>query len=129
MDDRTGLILFAHGSRDEAWREPFEAVLARVRKDHPGPVRLAFLERMVPSLGEAAAELCAEGVGRIVVVPLFLGVGGHVRDDLPRLASALSRELDVGVTVVAPAGGDPGVTAALARYAIDSIPGRGSSGG
>jgi sirohydrochlorin cobaltochelatase len=79
-----GVVLLAHGARDPAWATPFEAVVDRVRDRAPGTrVRLAFLEFMAPTLAEAAAELVAQGCPRIDVVPAFLGMGGHVRRDVP----------------------------------------------
>ncbi len=84
-----GLILFAHGARDPRWAAPFEAIAERVRAARPQAlVRLAYLELMAPSLPEAGAEL-ARQCARVQVLPLFLGAGGHVRQDLPRLLDAL----------------------------------------
>ncbi len=84
-----GLILFAHGARDPRWAAPFEAIAARVSAAQPRAlVRLAFLELMAPTLPEAGAEL-ARQCARVQVLPLFLGAGGHVRQDLPRLVEAL----------------------------------------
>ena len=84
------MVLFAHGARDPRWAEPFEAVAARVRAAAPDcRVALAFLELMAPSLGDAAAGLVGAGATRIDVVPLFLGTGGHLRQDLPPLVDAL----------------------------------------
>jgi sirohydrochlorin cobaltochelatase len=85
-----GLILFAHGARDPRWAAPFEAVAQRVRAARPGAaVRLAYLEFMTPTLGEAGAELAAAGCRSVQVLPMFLGAGGHVRRDLPLLVDAL----------------------------------------
>ncbi len=85
-----GLILFAHGARDPRWAAPFEAVAARLRASHPNvALRLAFLEFMTPSLGEAGAQLAAEGCQAVAVLPMFLGAGGHVRKDLPLLLDAM----------------------------------------
>lgn len=87
-----GLILFAHGARDAAWAAPFEAVAALVRQRQPGwQVRLAFLELMSPSLGEAAAALAQAGCTRVAVRPMFLATGGHVRRDLPPMLEDLRR--------------------------------------
>jgi sirohydrochlorin cobaltochelatase len=84
------LVLFAHGARDPRWAEPFEAVAARVRGAAPGiPVALAFLELMQPSLAHAVAALVGRGATRVDVVPLFLGTGGHLREDLPPLVEGL----------------------------------------
>jgi sirohydrochlorin cobaltochelatase len=86
----SGLILFAHGARDPRWALPFEAVAERVRAAQPGvPVRVAYLDFMTPSLPDAAGELAAAGCSRIEVLPMFLGAGGHVRQDLPRLLQSL----------------------------------------
>ena len=88
---KRGLLLFAHGARDPRWAEPFEAVANRVRGlDATVLVQLAFLEFMPPSLIDAGTALAAAGCGRIDVVPLFLGAGGHVRKDLPALLAELA---------------------------------------
>ena len=84
------LILFAHGARDPRWAEPFAAVVERIRKADPDrPVELAFLELMAPDLPAAVGRLAAAGATRIDVVPLFLGMGGHLRNDLPPLVEAV----------------------------------------
>jgi sirohydrochlorin cobaltochelatase len=86
----SGLILFAHGARDPRWAEPFAAVAGRVRRADPVRlVELAFLELMAPDLAEAARRLAAAGASRIDIVPLFLGMGGHLRDDLPPLVERI----------------------------------------
>jgi sirohydrochlorin cobaltochelatase len=90
----SGLVLFAHGARDPRWAEPFLAIAARIRLADPDrPVELAFLELMEPGLDEAARRLAARGATRIDVVPLFLGMGGHLRQDLPPLVEALRAAL------------------------------------
>jgi sirohydrochlorin cobaltochelatase len=89
MTSQQGLLLFAHGARDPQWARPFEQVAQALKVRHPHvPLRLAFLELMTPSFGEAAASLAEEGCTRIDVLPLFLGAGGHVRRDLPALVEA-----------------------------------------
>lgn len=41
----SALILFAHGSRDPKWAEPFKAIQSLIRAQAPGLiVELAFLE-------------------------------------------------------------------------------------
>jgi len=93
---RTGILLFAHGARDPNWALPFEAVAARLRArtlkhDRQAPeVTLAFLEFMSPDIAAAGDDLAARGCTEVSVVPLFLGAGGHVRKDLPKLLEALS---------------------------------------
>jgi sirohydrochlorin cobaltochelatase len=85
---KEGIALVAHGSRDAQWARPFERIAARLGEKLPAvSVGLAFLEHG-PSLAEVVAALAAKGCGTIRVVPVFLGEGGHVKEDLPRLVSA-----------------------------------------
>lgn len=85
-----GIILFAHGSRDPLWHRPIEAVAARIGAiDTEAAVACAYLELSTPDLAAAAGGLIAQGLSRISIVPLFLGVGKHAREDLPLLLQAL----------------------------------------
>jgi len=115
------VILLAHGARDASWATPFEAVAARVRERAPGAhVRLAFLELMAPTLEEAAGELVARGCTRIAVVPAFLGMGGHVRRDVPaQLARLRQAHPGVAWTLHPALGETPQVIAALADATLD----------
>ncbi len=119
-----GVLLFAHGSRDPLWRTPIEAVAEAIRRREPGArVRCAYLELCEPSLPMAAAELVAEGVGELRILPMFLGMGKHAREDLPELVVAL-RQAHPGVVVsVLPAVGEqPRLTQLLAELALESMP-------
>jgi len=85
-----GLILFAHGSRDPQWRAPMEAVAERAGAlEADVLVRCAYLELMEPDLPACAAAMAAQGVTAITIVPMFLGVGRHAREDLPRIVAEL----------------------------------------
>jgi sirohydrochlorin cobaltochelatase len=118
-----GLVLLAHGARDPAWAVPFEAMAARAREGAPGtPVRLAFLELMAPGLEAAAGELAALGCRRIDVVPVFLGMGGHVRRDVPAQVEALRRaHPGVGFALHPAVGETPRVIAAIAEAALACV--------
>ena len=117
---RRGLVLFAHGARDPRWALPFEAVARRARGSLPDtPVRLAFLELMQPGLAEAVASLAGEGVTDVDVVPLFLGGGGHLRNDLPRLTDAVrSGHPGLNIRLHPAVGEDEAVVEAMAQAAI-----------
>ena len=117
---KRGVILFAHGSRDPLWRLPMEAVAAQVAATDPGvEVACAYLELTEPDLPSAARQLAARGVQQLTVVPLFLGVGKHVREDLPLLMSDL-RQQHPGVEIVLQpsVGENPELIALLARIAL-----------
>lgn len=114
------IVLFAHGARDPRWAEPFEAVAARTRAAAPGcAVVLAFLELMAPTLADAVERLAAAGATRVDVVPLFLGTGGHLRNDLPPLVEAVRAAHPVlAIHLHAAIGEHPAVAEAMARAAL-----------
>jgi sirohydrochlorin cobaltochelatase len=95
---KAGIVLFAHGSRDPQWARPFEVLAASLSSKVGGPVKLAYLELMQPSLEQALAELVGAGVSSIRVVPVFLGQGAHVKHDLPKLA-ANARKKHPGIKI------------------------------
>jgi sirohydrochlorin cobaltochelatase len=116
------LILFAHGSRDARWAEPFERVRALVAAAAGETrVELAYLELMSPDLAAVLESVVSSGITRIDIVPLFLGQGGHLRRDLPALVAGL-QAVHPGIDIrCAPAAGeDPGVLAALASYCLQT---------
>ena len=85
-----GIVLFAHGSRDPLWSKPIEAIAKAIAKQSPtSVVRCAYLELMLPSLDTVVAALAGQGLQQIRIVPMFLGVGKHAREDLPELVAAL----------------------------------------
>jgi sirohydrochlorin cobaltochelatase len=120
---KPGLVLFAHGARDPRWAAPFEAILATLQARQPDlPARLAFLEIMAPDLPAAALSLVQQGCTRIVVVPLFLGSGGHLRSDLPPLVDGLrQRHPGIAFDLHAAAGEAPAVIDALAAHALSLV--------
>ena len=92
MGATRGIVLFAHGSRDARWREPVEAVASRINQTDPTVlVRCAYLEAATPDLASALDELARAGALEVDVLPIFLGVGKHLREDLPRLVGELQR--------------------------------------
>lgn len=114
------LILFAHGARDPAWAVPFERVLARVHRHAPErAAMLAYLELMEPDLPTAIAAQARRGFDAVRVVPLFLGPGGHLRNDLPRIVDAArARHPRMAIELAGPAGEDASVIEALATYCL-----------
>ncbi|MBK8746033.1 CbiX/SirB N-terminal domain-containing protein [Propionivibrio sp.] len=87
---KTALILFAHGARDPEWASPMRRVGAAVRAQSPDlRIELAFLEFMTPNLLDCARTLLAEHYQRIIVLPMFIARGGHLKNDLPQLIDEL----------------------------------------
>ncbi|MFZ4538839.1 sirohydrochlorin chelatase [Propionivibrio sp.] len=87
---KTVLVLFAHGARDPEWASPMQRVCTAVRAQAPGlRVELAFLEFMPPNLRDSVESLVSEGFKRIVVIPMFIAQGGHLKRDVPLLIEEL----------------------------------------
>ena len=121
QNSHAGLILFAHGSRNPAWRKPFDRLLKDIKKRAKrGECHaiLAFGEFMTPGLVQAARTLAAAGVKQAVIVPLFLGGGLHVRGDLPKLAAEARAATGMKLRVAKAIGDDAGVLLAIADYSI-----------
>ncbi len=124
MDTHTitarGIILFAHGSRDPLWRLPMEAVAQRAKQlDAAATVACAFLELTEPSLSTCAADMIEAGVQSLTIVPLFLGVGKHAREDLPMLIADLkTTHPSVTITLQPAIGEDERVLDLLAHIAV-----------
>jgi sirohydrochlorin cobaltochelatase len=94
---KDGIILFGHGSREPEWAQPLESIARELSGQFV--VELAYLERMKPTLDEAVDSAVAKGAGRVRIVPVFLGVGGHLKTDLPRLVAA-ARARHAGLEIV-----------------------------
>ena len=121
---KTALVLFAHGARDAQWSEPFRAIRQAVAGRRPDlTVELAFLELMQPTLGDCVAQLTRDGHTRIIVAPLFLAQGGHLKKDLPRLLKDLSaRHAAAEITVLPPIGEVTELLNAISEWLVSSAP-------
>jgi len=117
---QSAVILFAHGARDARWAEPFLRIASKARAAAPTLiVEVAYLEHLEPNLEQAARRLAKLGAKAIRVVPLFLGRGGHLRVEVPKLVAAAQAALPgVAIEVARPAGEDDTVIDALAAYCV-----------
>ena len=101
------IVLFGHGARDARWREPFDRLASLWKAQHPNTlVEVAFLELMEPSLEQAIASQVAAGATEVVVVPVFFGQGGHLRNDFPVLLSACQEKFPAVKLSATPAVGE-----------------------
>lgn len=118
--DRLAVVLFAHGSRDPLWSRPIEAIAGRMAAMQPDvPVLCAYLELMQPDLAGAVQTLAESGARQVRVVPMFLGVGKHARQDLPALVRELeARYPDLTFHLEPAIGEHPQVVDLMARIAL-----------
>lgn len=109
-DDRSTLVAVAHGSRAPAALRTVTALLDRVRAQRPGlRVELGHVELNAPLLPATLGTLPYGG--RVVLVPLLLARGHHVKHDLPAAAAEATH---LATAVAAPLGPHPLLAEALA---------------
>jgi sirohydrochlorin cobaltochelatase len=122
MSDQA-IILFAHGARDSEWAAPFGIIKQQLQAARPEVlVELAFQEFMTPSLEAAVAQAAARGAKRIVLVPLFMAQGGHLKQDLPPLVGKIRRQHPQLELQVLPAIGDaPEILQAITDWVLRKI--------
>ena len=119
----TGIILFAHGARDARWAEPLARLRAKVEATRPDvAVRAAFLDFMQPDLAGAAEELIAAGCTQLRVVPVFIAMGGHMREDVPRIVAGVrARHPGVAIEVQEALGEHDTVLDRMAHVAVEAL--------
>ncbi|MEU8823452.1 CbiX/SirB N-terminal domain-containing protein [Streptomyces sp. NPDC048636] len=101
------LVAVAHGSRDPGALRTVTALLDRVRALRPEvPVRLGHIELNQPLLTDTLAALR----GDVVVVPLLLGRGHHIKRDIPAAVAAAPH---LAARIAAPLGPHPLLAEAL----------------
>ena len=121
------LVLLAHGSRDAAWRAPFEAIAARISaqmalQQSELQVRCAYLQLCAPDLAQVAADLCQAGCQHIAIAPLFLGAGTHMREDLPVvLAAVQAQQPDCTFALLPVLGDDAQMQGLMASWVLQSL--------
>ena len=119
-DEKAALILFAHGSRDPQWAEPFRAIQRKVAAAKPElAVEVAFLEIMEPALPDAVVRLAASGRARITIAPLFMAQGAHLKRDLAAILDELrSRHPGVEFALLPAAGEAEDVRDAIGSWLL-----------
>lgn len=115
-----GIVLFAHGARDPEWARPFEEIRKRVSASRPEyPIALAYLEIHSPTLEEAIQSVVDEGASAVVVFPLFMAQGSHLKQDLPKILEAIRAQYPHVPISLEPALGEmPEILAAIAGWIL-----------
>jgi sirohydrochlorin ferrochelatase len=112
----TAVVLLGHGSRTPEAQQYFLELAEAVRAPSGcSLVEAAFLELCGPSFAETVARCAAQGVQRVIVLPVFLHPGRHLQRDVPRLvAEARATHPHVQVVLAPHLGAHPELTPLLA---------------
>jgi sirohydrochlorin cobaltochelatase len=117
---RNAIVLFAHGARDPEWAAPFAIIREQLQAARPDvQVELAFQDFMTPKLDAAVAQCAARGAKRVVLVPLFMAQGGHLKQDLPVFVAKIREQHPQIELQVMPAIGDePEILKAIGAWVL-----------
>ncbi|MBE0446611.1 MAG: precorrin-8X methylmutase [Actinobacteria bacterium] len=118
----TGFIVLGHGSRVSETvailKDIKDCLEARLQSNN---VRYAALQFNEPGLPEVIADFVNGGITEIVILPLFLVDGNHIRDDIPGIVRRASEKFpSVNIMVAGHIGADVRITDILLDR-VDSI--------
>ena len=118
-EQKTGIMVCGHGSRDEGAMEEFQLVAAGIQARLPEyPIETGYLEFARPIIREGLATLVERGVRKILAVPGMLFAATHVKNDLPwELNTFMAEHPEVEIRF----GRDLGIDPKLLEAARDRI--------
>ena len=95
-NDRTALLLIAHGSRQPEANADLSRLAEQLRETGQfSHVEPAYLELAEPDIDAGAANCVKHGVRRVILLPYFLSAGVHVRRDLTAARNRLAARFPV----------------------------------
>ncbi len=118
----TGIIVLAHGSKIKSGTEGLHHIVSMIQEmGNYQFVVPAFLQLSSPNLSEAVATLLEHQIERVVIMPLLLFSGNHVREDIPHAIQA-QRALypDITFEITRNIGPDP-LIARIAYQRIEEV--------
>jgi sirohydrochlorin ferrochelatase len=116
-----GILVVAHGSRAKETEAVLETVLSMAKAKLPAAIiEYAFMEFSERTIEKGVAALAARGVTEIKIVPYFLFMGIHLKEDIPAMAAECAANFPgISITMGEPLGADK----RLADILVDRIKG------
>ena len=110
-----GVLVVAHGSRAKETEATLDAVLRLVKNIIPETlIECAFMEFSERTVEKGVDALAARGVTEIKVVPYFLFMGMHLKEDIPEMVGKCAAKYPgMKTTMGQPLGDDPRLAAIL----------------
>jgi sirohydrochlorin cobaltochelatase len=119
-----GILVIGHGSRLPHNKETIVFQAGELKKMGYCNVRYAFNEFDEPRAEDVFDEMLSEGIEEIIVLPLFISLGAHLKHDVPwkiMLKNGMTEDAlliggrSVTVKYAAPIGSDPRLTDLIAE--------------
>jgi len=116
-----GILVLAHGSRARETEATLAEILTMVRQDLPETIiEHAFMEFSEQTVERGVAALVKRGVSEIKVIPYFLFMGIHLKQDIPQIVGACAEKYP-GIKITM--GDNLGADRRLADILVDRIRG------
>ena len=102
-------LLVAHGSRDDRWKQPFEALRQKLENTiPPHAFALCYMEMTTPTYLDILASLDVQALDSIQIFPLFMAAGAHVAHEIEDMKVDIqNRYPHLQVVVLPPIGEHP----------------------
>jgi len=83
--DKIGVLLVGHGSRLPYGKDVVSKLGEMYKQNSDYVVEVGFMNMSKPSIPAAINSLAKQGVGKIIVTPVFLAHGVHTKQDIPHI--------------------------------------------
>jgi len=94
---KKGLFVLAHGSKNQEAQETLKEIMLILEKENEEPFDLlgfGSLQFSQPDFTQGINQLVDQGAEQIVIVPMFLFQGNHVKYDIPEVLEKLQKKHD-----------------------------------
>ena len=118
MQEKLGVMLCGHGSRDVDAVKEFAVLAEHLKKRLPQyPVEFGYLEFATPIIRTGLDKLKADGVTRVLAVPGMLFAAGHAKNDIPSVLNTYAAGNNLKIEY----GKELGIDPKMLRAAADRI--------
>lgn len=119
----SAVVLLGHGSRAPGASDSMDRVAAALGARTGASVHVAHMELAEPSLAQVLEEIHTRGEREVTVVPYFLHLGIHLREDIPGLvADCLERLPGMSVRMAPHLGFDEALVDVVERRLEQAFP-------
>lgn len=102
------IVILGHGSRRQEANEEVLLLGEMVQSKHPEwKVAVAFVEFAQPSIEDTLERLYQQGIEEVKIVPMFLTVGNHLHQGLPKRLGLFQEKFPMEITMAKHIGADP----------------------
>lgn len=100
MNNKEAVILMGHGSRVPGAGEGMEKVAQWLKEKRPGAViEICYMSELGPHFQEILEKCVREGADKVIVMPYFLHLGIHLREDIPAMMETEAKKYP-GLTLI-----------------------------